>query len=41
MRVITGKTYETRSKDVLKELNSQPLSDRLKGNKINVFLCTE
>ena len=32
-RVITGRTYETRSKDVLKELNWQPLSERLKRNK--------
>ena len=32
-RVITGRTYETRSKDVLKELNWQPLSERLNRNK--------
>jgi hypothetical protein len=32
-RVITGRTYETRSKDVLKELNWKPLSERLKRNK--------
>jgi hypothetical protein len=32
-RAITGRTYETRSKDVLKELNWQPLSERLKRNK--------
>jgi hypothetical protein len=31
--VITGRTYETRSKDVLKELNWQPLRERLKRNK--------
>jgi hypothetical protein len=30
---ITGRTYETRSKDVLKELNWQPLSERLNRNK--------
>jgi hypothetical protein len=32
-RVITGRTYETRSKDVIKELNWQPLSERLNRNK--------
>jgi hypothetical protein len=32
-RVITGRTYETRYKDVLKELNWQPLSERLNRNK--------
>jgi hypothetical protein len=31
--MITGRTYETRSKDVLKELNWPPLSERLKRNK--------
>jgi hypothetical protein len=31
--VITGRTYETKSKDVLKELNWQPLSERLNRNK--------
>ena len=36
-RVITGRTYETRSKDVLKELNWQPLNERLK-RKIYIFM---
>ena len=33
-RVITSKTYETRSCDVLKELQWQPLTERLKHKKI-------
>ena len=31
--MITSRTYETRSKDVLKELNWQPLNERLNRNK--------
>ncbi|XP_028394523.1 uncharacterized protein LOC114518722 [Dendronephthya gigantea] len=31
--VITGKTYETRSRDVLKELHWQPLKERFKRKK--------
>ena len=33
-RVITGKTYETRSLDVLKELDWQPLKERFKQRNI-------
>ena len=33
-RVITGRTYETSSKDVLKELSWQPLIQRFKRNKL-------
>jgi hypothetical protein len=35
--VITSKTYETRSCNVLKELQWQPLTERLKHKKL--FLC--
>ena len=34
-RIITGKTYEVSSEDVLKELDWQPLNQRYKTNKSN------
>ncbi len=33
-RIITGKTYEVSSEDVLKELDWQPLNQRYKNNKL-------
>ena len=36
-RVITGRSYETRSRDVLKELHWQPLKERFEQKKL--FLC--
>ncbi len=34
VRIITGKTYEVSSEDVLKELDWQPLNQRYKANKL-------
>ena len=36
-RIITGKTYEVSSEDVLKELDWQPLNQRYKTNK-SIFM---
>ena len=39
-RVITGRTYETRSKDVLKELNWQPLKGMSNKKFISNFIAS-
>ena len=39
-RIITGKTYEVSSEDVLKELDWQPLNQRYKNNKL-IFMHTK